>query len=155
MMRRLLSRCRHDRHGGSAAEFALILPMVGTMLLGALDFGNAWSSRLRLEQAAQAGIEMVVARQGLQPNYNYALAEAQARWGSALTGSNLQSWLECNGVRQPTGATQCGSGEARARYVAISLQAEYVPTLKLGRIISGNGPNGGFIVTGDAAVRVQ
>ena len=155
MMRCLLSRCLHDRRGGSAAEFALILPMVGTMLLGALDFGNAWSERLRLEQAAQAGIEMVVARQGLQPNYNYALTEAQTRWGGALTGSSLQSWLECDGVQQSAGATQCGSGQARARYVSISLQAEFMPKLKLGKIVSGNGPNGGFLITGDAAVRVQ
>lgn len=155
MMGTLLCRFRHCRRGGAAAEFALILPMVGTMLLGSLDFANAWSNRLRLEQAAQAGIEMIVARQGFSPSYSFALAEAQARWGDPLTSSKVESWLECDSVKQSPGTTQCGSGEARARYVAIELRAEFMPTLKLGSILKGGGPNGGFIIIGDAAVRVQ
>lgn len=155
MMGALLSRFRHCRRGGSAAEFALILPMVGTMLLGSLDFANAWSNRLRLEQAAQAGIEMVANRKGFSPSYSFALAEAQARWGDPLTSSKLESWLECDNVKQSPGTTQCSSGAARARYVAIELRAEFMPTLKLGKILSGSGPNGGFIIVGDAAVRTQ
>jgi hypothetical protein len=155
MMRPALFRLGHDRRGGSAAEFALVLPLVGSMLLGALDLANGFSTRLRLEQAAQAGIEMVANRKGFAPDYSFALAEAQGRWGDPLISSSLQSWLECNGTRQPTGTTTCPSGQTRARYVAISLRAEYLPTLKLDRILPGDGPNGGYEIIGDAAVRVQ
>lgn len=155
MMRTTLSNLRRNRRGGAAAEFALILPMVGTMLLGALDLANGFSTRLRLEQAAQAGIEMVANRKGFSPDYSFALAEAQARWGDPLISSSLQSWLECNGTRQPAGTTQCPSGQTRARYVSISLRGEYMPTLKLDRILPGDGPNGGYEIVGDAAVRVQ
>jgi Flp pilus assembly protein TadG len=159
MMRERLSQFRRafrrDRRGGAAAEFALILPTIGAMLLGALDMGNAWSTRLRLEQAAQAGIEMVANRQGFSPSYSFALAEATSRWGGPLTSATVENWLECDGVKQSSGATQCGSGEARARYVAIRMQAEFMPTLKLGDLITGDGPNGGFLILGDAAVRVQ
>ncbi len=153
-MRRALALITRDRRGASAAEFALILPTIGAMMLGALDFGQAWSTRLELEQAAQAGIELIAARKGVATSYSYALAEATTRWGKPLTSSTLSSWLECNGVVQSTLTANCNGGQ-RARYVSIRLRAEYTPILGWGGLFNGNTANDGFIVTGDAAVRVQ
>jgi hypothetical protein len=153
-MRRALTLIPRARCGAAAAEFALILPTVAAMVMGALDFSHAWSTRLGLEQAAQAGIELVAARKGIATNYNYALAEANARWGKPLTSSALDTWLECGGVRQPNLTANC-NGAQRARYVSIQLRAEYVPMMGWGSLFNGSTGNDGFIITGDAAVRIQ
>ncbi|WP_164157697.1 TadE/TadG family type IV pilus assembly protein [Sandarakinorhabdus rubra] len=153
-MRRLLALFA-DRHGGSAAEFALVLPVFGGMVLGALEFGNAWSTRLALEQAAQAGIEAVASKRSFNNGFGFALTEAQTRWGKPLTSSSMDTWLECDGARQAADVTNCASGQQRARYVSIVLRAEYVPGLNFGGFVRGSGPSGGFIITGDAAVRTQ
>lgn len=153
-MRRTLASITRNRHGGAAAELALILPVVTGLLMGALDFSHAWSTRLGLEQAAQAGIELVAQRKGVATSYAYALTEARTRWGKPLTASALDSWLECNGVRQGSLTANCNGGQ-RARYVSIVLRAEFVPLMGWGRFMNGNTDSDGMIVTGDAAVRVQ
>lgn len=153
-MRRAPASITCNRHGGSAAELALILPMLGGLLMGALDFSHAWTARLALEQAAQSGIELVAQRKGVASSYAYALAEAQARWGKPLTASTLDTWLECNGVRQSGLSANCNGGQ-RARYVSIRLRANFVPMMGWGRFMNGDSENDGVIITGDAAVRVQ
>jgi hypothetical protein len=153
-MRRSLTSITRNRAGGSAAELALILPMIGGLLMGALDFSHAWTTRLALEQAAQAGIELVAQRKGVATDYNYALTEARNRWGKALTSSTLDNWLECNGVRQASLTANCNGGQ-RARYVSIRLRANFVPMMGWGRFMNGDTDGDGVIVTGDAAVRVQ
>jgi Flp pilus assembly pilin Flp len=145
---------RRNRSGGAAAEFAIILPMISAMLLGALDFSHAWAMRLELEQAAQAGIEQATARKGVAGDYSFALNEAVARWGGPLVSQTLDTWLECGGVRQANVTASCGAAQ-RARYVSVRLRAEYMPKMGFGGVITGDGPNGGFVVQGDAAVRVQ
>jgi Flp pilus assembly protein TadG len=150
-MRARLSPLAQSRHGGAAAEFALVLPVVAGMILGALDFSHAWTTRLALEQAAQAGIELVAARKGVASSYTYALAEAQTRWGKPLTSSTVDSWLECGGVKQSSLTSSCGTTQ-RARYVSIRLTAQYVPMMNLDALLGGAGT---VTVVGDAAVRVQ
>mgnify|MGYP002777321785 CR=1 FL=1 len=154
MIRRKAWALIGNRHGGGAAEFAIILPMVSAMIMGALDFSHAWTMRLELEQAAQAGIEQASVRKGVASNYDFALTTATTRWGKPLYSSQLTTWLECNGVVQSNPNAVC-SGLMRARYVSIRLRAEYMPKMNFGGLISGDGPNGGFVVLGDAAVRVQ
>jgi Flp pilus assembly protein TadG len=44
-----------DGRGIAAAEFALIAPVMLTMLFGVYDLGNAIQQRLQLEQAVRAG----------------------------------------------------------------------------------------------------
>lgn len=44
-----------DRRGSVAVEFAFILPVVATMLIGLYDIGYAVQQRLMLQQAVRAG----------------------------------------------------------------------------------------------------
>ena len=48
---------RSNRSGVAAAEFALIVPVMLTLLLGVYDIGNAIQQRLQLEQAVRAGAQ--------------------------------------------------------------------------------------------------
>jgi Flp pilus assembly protein TadG len=46
---------RHDRRAVAAAEFALIVPVLVTLLLGVFEIGNAVHQQLVLQQALRAG----------------------------------------------------------------------------------------------------
>jgi Flp pilus assembly protein TadG len=54
---RPIRRSLADRRGVSAVEFALILPLLITLLLGAFDLGNAFQQNIRLESAARAAAQ--------------------------------------------------------------------------------------------------
>lgn len=141
------------RSGAAALEMAIIMPVIAGMMLVAIDFSNAWSMRLQLEQAAQRGIELAAARKGVANNYDYVRAEAVAAWGKPVTSARAETWLECGGIRQGSLTANC-NGAQRARYVAVTISADFQPSFNWGGVISGN-RNGGFNLTGDATVRVQ
>ena len=153
MIGRLRALAR-SRSGSAAVEMVVITPVVAGLLFAALDFSGAWMTRLQLEQAAQRGIEAVASKRGVQSSYAYALTEATTAWGKPYKTAVLDNWLECGGVRQTNLTASCGSTQ-RARYVSITMTAEYAPFLKWGNQIRGNSTNNGFVVAGDVTVRVQ
>lgn len=153
MMARL-HRLRRDCRGAAAMELVLIAPVVAGILYAALDFSKAWMMRLNLEQAAQGAMSAAVAQRGVQTSYDYVLAEARAAYGQPLRTATLDNWLECDGVRQGSLTANC-NGAQRARYVSILLTAEYVPAFGWGVFFNGSTANNGFIVGGDATVRLQ
>ena len=58
---RLLSRFRRDQSGASAAEFAMVVPVLLLFLVGTLDVGlYSWSIN-QAEKAVQAGTRHAVA----------------------------------------------------------------------------------------------
>lgn len=153
MKRRLVS-LRGDRRGASALEAAIILPVVGGLVMVAMDFSNAWFTRLQLEQAAQRGIELVAARKGVATSYNYALTEMTTAWGKSYTSATVDAWLECGGVRQATTTANCGTTQ-RARYVQLRIAAPFSPMFSWGSLYAGPTTNGTATLVGDAVVRVQ
>ncbi len=50
---RLPARLSHDRRGGAAIEFAVIAPVLFTLLLGAIDVGRMFYVRQGLEYATE------------------------------------------------------------------------------------------------------
>jgi hypothetical protein len=50
----------HDRGGASAAEFALVLPLLILLLFGIIDIGRYMWTINRAEKAAQMGVRMAV-----------------------------------------------------------------------------------------------
>lgn len=151
-MRRLL-HLRAARDGAAAMEMVIIMPVIAGLMMVAIDFSNAWSMRLQLEQAAQRGIELAAARKGVAPDYDYVRTEALAAWGKPVTAASVDTWLECGGVRQATLTANC-AGAQRARYLSVTISADFQPSFNWGGVISG-GRSGGFNLTGDATVRVQ
>jgi Flp pilus assembly protein TadG len=152
----LLARIARSRHGGAAAEMALIAPVLGGMLFVGMDLGLAFWEKLQLEQAAQRSIELAVAPGTTGTgDYSYLNAEVRAAYGKPVQSVSVQNWLECNGVRQNTWNTFCPGGQTFARYVEVEVTAEYTPRFSFGGLLSGSGQNGGFLLTGDASVRLQ
>ncbi len=52
-MRALLRRCLGDRHGGTAVEFAMVLPILVTLLLGVFEFGRLFWSWSTIQYATE------------------------------------------------------------------------------------------------------
>lgn len=148
-------RLARDRTGASAAEFALLAPLLASMIFGAIDLSLATSTILELEQAAGRTAELVTAPGTVALSYADLPAEARAAYGKDVDAAVGDNWLECDGVRQASFTGTCTAGQQTARYVSIRVTTEYVPIVGWGGLIAGNGPNNGFILTGDATVRVQ
>jgi hypothetical protein len=153
-MRRALARLACNRSGAAAMEMVIIMPVVAGLMMVALDFSNAWSMRLGLEQAAQSSIELAAARKGVATNYDYLRTAAIDAWGKPFKTAATDSWLECDGVRMASLTVSCNGGQ-RARYVSVAIAAEYQPVFGWGKVISGTGTSNGILVTGDAVLRVQ
>lgn len=149
-------RLRRSRAGAAGAEMALIAPVLAGLLFVGMDLGLAFWEKLQLEQAAQRSIELVVApgTTGLD-DFDHLDADVRAAYGKPVKSVSVQGWLECNGVRQGSWNTICPAGQRYARFVEVQVQAEYQPAFSFGGIISGSGTNGGFLLTGDALVRLQ
>jgi hypothetical protein len=153
----MMMRALHDcRRGAAGAEMALIAPVLGSLLFVGMDLGLGFSQKLQLEQAAQRSIELAVAPGTTGTgNFTYLDAEVRSAYGNPVQSVNVTNWLECNGVRQSNWNSFCPAGQRFARYVEVRVQAEYVPRFSFGGLLSGSGRNGGFLLTGDASVRLQ
>ena len=53
------ARLARDDRGASIVELALVVPIMGSLLIGMVDLSRAYSHKLKLEQAAQRAIEKV------------------------------------------------------------------------------------------------
>lgn len=73
---RLVHRVRSER-GAALVEFAIILPLFVVLAFGTIEFGAAWSNKLKVETAARAG----------------------ARVGSNLGDARLADWGLLQSVR--------------------------------------------------------
>lgn len=155
MMARLLHLVR-CRRGASGAEMALIAPVLGGLLFVAMDLGLAFWSKLQLEQAAQRGVELALAPGTIGTgDFAHLDGDVRAAYGKPVTSVTVDNWLECDGQRQSNWNSFCPAGQTFARYVAVQVQAEYVPAYSFGGLLAGSGSNGGFVLTGDASARLQ
>lgn len=152
----LLRHLVRRRDGSAAVEFALTIPVLAGILFASMDFAGVWMMRLRLEQAAQRGIELAGMRDSVPSdgNFNYILTEAQTAYGRTLSSSAVNVWLECGGTVQNSLDNDCGTLQ-RAIYVSLQLRAEYRPVFNWGGRFRGGTSNNGILVSGDATLRLQ
>ncbi len=157
-----LSSLARDERGASLIELGLALPMLAFLTIGMVDLSNGYGAKLRLEQAAQRTLEQVQ-----QKGYSWTSdtvnddaaleteAETAAGPGSDAT---VESYTECTsgGVKVATLDEfngSCGSGQAAARYVSISITQTFTPLFDVK--FAGSNDDGTFTLTGEAAIRVQ
>jgi Flp pilus assembly protein TadG len=133
-MTRNVASLLSDRKGSSVIEMAIAAPIFAAFLIGMVDLGRGYSTKLQLEQAAQRTIEYVQ-RNGFQPGQENTLkAEAATAANVASTAVTVTSWLECyNGGATTTKLfTQgCSSGETYARYVSVDITKTYTPLFRV------------------------
>lgn len=121
----LLGRHRDDS-GNSAVEFALVLPVLVFMALGAMDFGMAYSTQTGYESAARAGLEYAFKNSS-------DLAGVKARITANIHDSSgldsgypaVTEQCECADATPVACSATCTGGAAPYRYVAIDIQGSY------------------------------
>lgn len=106
----MLKRLFLDRTAASAAEFALVLPLLLILLLGIIDAGRYMWSINRAEKAAQMGVRMAVVTDYVSSTIgaNY-IGQCSLNAGDPIPAGCF-STVTCNNP----GAVSCTSGTANA-----------------------------------------
>ena len=125
-----MSRCLaflRDRRGASAAEFALVLPLLIILLLGMIDTGRFMWEYNQAEKATQMGVRYAVVTEmvpsGLE-TYSFALSD-NILAGTAVPLANFTSAI-CDTSSCTCTGTVCGSaGYDAAAFDAIVARVRY------------------------------
>lgn len=150
---------RRDERGASIIEMAMVMPVLGSMLIGMVDISRAYSAKLQLEQSAYRAIEKVQQYQATESTYTTLKSEAATAAQAAgfnVTDSDvtLDFWLECNGTRQADYDTSCTSGQTYARWVTVDIQAKFTPMFSSSKW-PGSNSDGTYTLHGKAGLRTQ
>jgi len=159
MMSRTLAALRglrRDRRGASILELGLVLPILMVVLLGLIDVASLFSARMSLQQAAARALERV---QVGNSRTNFTFVETEAAAAAAAAGfpaatASSTTWLECNQVRQQASVQDCPAGQQRARYVDITITADYDPYFRYSPL-GARQPNGNVRMRANSSVRYQ
>jgi len=129
---RKFGRCQE---GSVAVETAFIMMIIGTMSLGVLDFGLAYSRNLGLANAARAGMQYALVRKPVDGDFTAIVAAvntaAPAAEDSIARTITTNLYCEC-----PDGSAidctseggadlTCDDGNLRAAYLDISITENY------------------------------
>ncbi|MGI8705611.1 MAG: TadE/TadG family type IV pilus assembly protein [Sphingomicrobium sp.] len=141
-----------DERGNSFIEMALVAPLLAVLLFGMVDISRAYSDDLLLEQVAQRTVERIQ-QSGFEPSHKSTLeAEATAAAGAG-SAADVAFVLECNGATQSWTST-CTTGQAYARYVAVSVTRPFTPMFGT-KYFPGANDDGTVTLEGEAGIRIQ
>jgi hypothetical protein len=102
---------RNPSRGAAAVEFALVLPLFVTLVMGSVDYGYFFFSEQVVANAAREG-----ARAGTLIDPEGSVPSVTARSTAVSTATAwAQRYLTLNGVTCPGGGTSCIS----ARYITV------------------------------------
>jgi hypothetical protein len=146
----LISRLARDRSGAAAAEAALVIPMFLLLAFAAVDFALGFSARMNLVATAARTAELATGVGQVRADYAFLEAEAEAATTQPGANATVDTWLECNGIRNGPINGICPAGQSFARYVSVTIQATYSPLIGIGGFLGSGVPIGG-----SATVRIQ
>jgi Flp pilus assembly pilin Flp len=118
---------RRDASGASAVEFALIAPVLGVLLAGAIDFGGVVFVQLRVENAVSAGANYALVNAA---KITSKTSESLAANISAIVANSGVSGEGSSIVDVNNGSTNSVSGgKTTAGGTAESADSCYCPTM--------------------------
>ena len=137
MVKLLTGARKFGRHqeGSVAVETAFIMMMIGTMSLGVLDFGLAYSRNLGLANAARAGMQYALVRKPVAGDFTAIVAAVNTAAPVAEDGlarritTNLYcecpdgSAIDC--TSEDGADLTCDDGNLRAAYLDIAISENY------------------------------
>lgn len=149
----MLTRLASDEQGASLVEMAMVLPVLASLIVGIVDVSRAFSAKLDLQQAAERTIEKVQQYQ-TDGRVDTLRTEAATAAGVPTNNVSVDSWLECNGVRQSDYDINCPDGEVPGRWVKVKITGTYTPMFASSRW-PGSNSDGTYTIHGDAGLRTQ
>lgn len=136
-------------------ELGLFAPILAVMVMGISDVAMGYSRKLTLEQAAYRVLERVAVG-SVQSDYTYLKPEAAAAAGVPESSVTVDSWLECDRVRQADFNAICADGQMISRYVQIGIAGSYRPSFSAGPLARRYGAaNGNVPISVSTALRIQ
>lgn len=154
MMGRRFSRAlKRDQRGAAIIELAIAAPVLAVFLVGMVDLGRGFASKLDLEQASQRAIEKVMNGQADTTVAAALQTEAATTAGVPVSQVTVDYWLECDGVRQASYTSSCSAGQVYRRYMSVSIWKSFSPMFATQW--AGANPDGTYTITGKTGVRIQ
>lgn len=115
-MKKVVIAFARDSRASSAAEFALVLPLLLIFLLGMVDVGRLMWTWNRAEMATQMGVRLAVATDPVATgitNYSFATGASAIPQGASIGTSYFSSMTcdssTCNPASDPCVGSACGS----------------------------------------------
>ena len=145
-----------DEQGASIIEMALVLPFCGAMISGVADISRAYSAKLKLEQAAYRAIEKVQQYRDTSSTFTTISSEAStAAVAAGFTSPTVtvDYFLECDGSRQATYNTNCGSATPN-RWITVDISGTFTPMFASSKW-PGSNADGTYTLHGRAGLRTQ
>jgi hypothetical protein len=113
--------------GNISVEFALVIPFLMLLVMGAYDFGRGFTEKLRLNSAARAGAQYALANYNKDTNalYNGVEQSAQedAQDGSLYVDPNI--YCKCLDDVVLDCGEPCTGGEVPMRYIEVDVSGPF------------------------------
>lgn len=153
-----LRKLAGENTGAGALELAMALPMLMLLLVGMIDVSRLVAARIDAEQAAQRATDFALAIRPTSDKGGYIRDEAAKADNVSLTDVTVAIYLECDGVRQSSFNTICGSTQDMARFVDVKIKrkVDFVfDWSSFAALFGSNVLGSGITVQGDSIVRFQ
>lgn len=149
--RSILRRLGRDRRGASIIELALATPFLSIMLVGLVDVASCYSAKMSLQQAAARSLERVQVS-GSTTDFAYVKTEAAAAAGVPESQVAIETWLECDNVKQAASVTTCSGTQVAGKYVQVTITSTFSPFFAYSPLGTRDG-NGKIALAAASAVR--
>lgn len=119
--------------GVAAVEFALVVPVLFTLMVGALDFGSFMNTQMRLENLSRSVAEYLL-QGGEEDNAWEDVIVASGHFNntedldSRLT-LNIQEVCVCDDGADMVCDNDCGTGEYKRHFFEVDIQMNYSPII--------------------------
>jgi Flp pilus assembly protein TadG len=137
LARALIDVTRNNR-GTSVIELGLIAPLLITMMMGIIDFGRAFTHKFAMEQATYRTLEKITAG-SRQSDYVQFKSEAATAAGEPEANVTIESWLECDGMKQADFNTACTDTQQVSRFVRVAIVSDFQLSFPTGPLANSLG----------------
>lgn len=118
----------HDARGNSIIEFAIVVSVLATLTMGALDFGIGFWEDMQVGNAARAGAGYAEKNGFNSSSIETAVTSATSLATISASPAPSQS-CGCpnatNGISSATCGSSCAAGGNAGTYVTVNAQASY------------------------------
>ena len=155
-----LAVLRRAEGGASAVEFALLAPALLAFIVPVIDLGMAFSSQIKVQQAAQAGAQYALLWGGSNASniesvvtgattLSVSASPAPSQSCGCISGTTvtLSGTPPCSPAN---GVATCANGLTPGTYVTVNAKASYTPLLPYASVLSNP-----TTLTAQSIVRIQ
>jgi Flp pilus assembly protein TadG len=129
---RYTSLLGRSERGSSLVELALMLPVLGLLLFGAIDFARGYYLSIEVTNAAHAGAQFGVQNASVAGMQNAATSDAADVAGSDVPGMTASAIYGCECPDGTDQVPNCSSSPGCANavnYVQVTTNATYTPLI--------------------------